>query len=79
MSETIHTSAGGDLMYVDELIEALEDAREGAGKASDEANQDDVFFFVHDQDGRGAKRVLVTVDTLSDGSKAFNVEIQFEH
>ena len=79
MSETIHTSPGGDLMYVDELIEALEEARETAGKASDDAGQDDIFFFVHDQEGRGAKRVLVTVDTLSDGSKAFNVEVQFEH
>lgn len=79
MSDTIYTSPGGDMLYVDELIDALNDANEQAGRASDEADQDDPFFFIQDQDGRGVKCVKVIVDTLSDGSKAFTIQVVFGH
>lgn len=77
MSETIHTSPGGELMYVDDLVTALEEARTAAEEAADESDNPTVFFYCHDQEGRPAQKVKVTCDTLTDGSKAYNIEIVF--
>jgi hypothetical protein len=77
MSKTIHTSPGGELTYVDDLITALEEAQIVAEETADASDNPAVFFYCHDQEGRPAQHVKVTCDTLTDGSKAYNIEIVF--
>lgn len=75
---TIHTSPPGDLQYADDLVTAIEEGLEAARTADDEQAEPSVFYFIQDQDGRGAQKVEVIEDTLSDGNKAYTLRITFD-
>jgi len=79
MTEVVHTNTSPDLMYGTDLASEIHAAHDAAYDIAKSSGNDAAYFFVQDQDGRGAQSVKVVEDVLTDGSKAYTIVITFEH